>query len=493
MERKVRNFIEENHLIESGDRIVAGVSGGADSTALFYILLALREELGFSFSVIHINHGIRGDEARRDELFVSELAARHGIPVRTAALDVPGEARRRKIGLEEAGRILRRQEYEKELIRSGADKIALAHHEDDLSETMLMNLARGTGLAGLAGIRPQNGKVIRPLLCAGRKEIEAYLARIGAAYVTDSTNAEVSYTRNRVRNILIPSLEEHVNKGAGRHLAEAAREAGQAYDILNAQALGLVRKLGKIETLADGRKEAFLPAALFEGLPELLGSYCIRAAYYETAESLKDLSRIHIRKTLSLLTAGTGKEISLPGGLTASRRQEGLRIGPPMKETASYEEYSLPVPGELSCLGWTFRAEFVEKTGEMFREKQCTKWIDYGKIKGSLTVRCRRTGDYIVIHPDGRRKSISDLMTDRKVPGEMRKQLPLLAVGQEILLVPGIRSGESARVDGTTEKILLVRAQKDGKDEEHGREDQGYDYGRGDRTQNQRDWREDKP
>ncbi|MEE3437660.1 MAG: tRNA lysidine(34) synthetase TilS, partial [Lachnospiraceae bacterium] len=151
---KIRKFADENKLLLRGDRIVAGISGGADSTALFYVLVMLREERGFSFSVLHVHHGIRGAEADRDEAFVLALARKYDVPARSVRINVPEEAAKMGLGLEEAGRILRRKALLDETDRLHANRIALAHHRDDLAETVLMNLARGTGLAGIAGIRP---------------------------------------------------------------------------------------------------------------------------------------------------------------------------------------------------------------------------------------------------------------------------------------------------------------------------------------------------
>ena len=169
------------------------------------------------------------------------------------------------LGLEEAGRILRRKALLDETDRLHANRIALAHHRDDLAETVLMNLARGTGLAGIAGIRPVSGLFIRPLLCVSREEIEAYLADLGAAFVTDSTNAENEYTRNRVRNEILPALEKYVNPKAGEHIARAAEEAARAYAYMERLALKRYRAKARIRTDAEGEREVLLPEELIAG------------------------------------------------------------------------------------------------------------------------------------------------------------------------------------------------------------------------------------
>ncbi len=456
---EVRTFADENQLLLRGERIVAGVSGGADSAALFYVLLALGEERGFSFSVLHVHHGIRGAEADRDEAFVLDLAKKHGIFARSVRVNVPEEAEKMGLGLEEAGRILRRRELLREMEAQGADRIALAHHRDDLAETVLMNLARGTGLAGLAGIRPKAGPFIRPLLSVGRAEIEAYLADIGAAYVTDSTNLENAYTRNRVRNEILPALSTYVNRRAGEHIAAAAAEAAEAFDCINALA---ERKFKEQAVLAE--EEVFLPESLLAGEPAVIAGALVRFSFSELRGTLKDVTREHVRSVLALLHKEAGKEVHLPYGLLAVREPGGIRIESRRKPEAAAEEIPLAVPGRTNWGEWTFTAEFLPQTGLIREENKCTKWIDYDKIKGNLVVRGRKNGDFIVIHPDGRRKSISNLMTDKKVPQRERDRLPLIASGEEVLLVPGIRTGESCRVDGETVRALRIGAVKKGEE-----------------------------
>lgn len=462
---KIRKFADENKLLLRGDRIVAGISGGADSTALFYVLVTLREERGFSFSVLHVHHGIRGEEADRDEAFVLALARKYDVPARSVRINVPEEAKKMGLGLEEAGRILRRKALLDETDRLHANRIALAHHRDDLAETVLMNLARGTGLAGIAGIRPVSGLFIRPLLCVSREEIEAYLADLGAAFVTDSTNAENEYTRNRVRNEILPALEKYVNPKAGEHIARAAEEAARAYAYMERLALKRYRAKARIRTDAEGEREVLLPEELIAGEDPLIAGLCVRFSFSEITGTLKDITREHAESVLALFLRENGKEVHLPYGLRALRVPEGVLVGKLKKEEPAFEEIPLPVPGCVRAGEWTFYADFVPQTPQIPEEKKYTKWIDYDKIKGNPAVRTRRNGDYIVIHPDGRKKTISNLMTDSKLRRSERDRLPLVVLGQEVLLVPGVRTGESLRVDGGTVRVLRISAKKDGKEE----------------------------
>ena len=202
------HFIEENQLIKKGDRIVLGVSGGADSICLLHILSCIQKALEIRLFVVHINHGIRGEEAKRDEDFVRDFCKRLNVEFFAFHYDIKKMAREQKISEEEAGRKARYSTFDtvaKKIIqKEGVDaqnvKIAIAHNKDDNAETILHNLSRGSGISGLKGILAQNGNIIRPLLCFSRQEIEEYLSKNNIEYMTDSTNLENEYTRNILRN-----------------------------------------------------------------------------------------------------------------------------------------------------------------------------------------------------------------------------------------------------------------------------------------------------
>ena len=200
---KVRAYIEKQHMILAEDHIIAGISGGADSVCLFFVLLDLRDRMGISFTAVHVNHGLRGEAANRDEEFVRELCGQYGIPLEVFRVDLESISKKRKQSLEECGRNIRREAFEQIRERCGGTKIALAHHQNDNAETLLWNLARGTGLTGLGGIRPVNGRYIRPLLCLDRNEIEDLLRQRGQGYCTDDTNGDTEYTRNKLRHLEI--------------------------------------------------------------------------------------------------------------------------------------------------------------------------------------------------------------------------------------------------------------------------------------------------
>lgn len=211
LEEKVFHTILENNLIKQGDHIILGVSGGPDSSCLFHILLQLQKKLNYKISVCHINHGIR-KEAILDQKYVEDLCRKHEIPCYTKTINIEEKARKEKIGTEEAGRKVRYEFFEEIRKKVGASKIVTAHTKNDQVETVLMNLIRGTGLTGLTGIKVERENVyIRPLITCTKKEIEEYCKKHKLNPRIDQTNFENIYTRNKIRNQLIPFLEKEFN------------------------------------------------------------------------------------------------------------------------------------------------------------------------------------------------------------------------------------------------------------------------------------------
>ena len=214
MYQRVKTYVEKHHMLQEHDHVITGVSGGADSVCLLFMLKELEKEMPLELTAVHIHHGLRGDSADADEKYVKALCRRLGVECLTFHENVEQYAKDQRLTLEEAGRNIRRRIFEQVCREKNGTKIALAHHQNDNAETLLWNLSRGCGLRGLGGISPVEGEnisYIRPLLCVQRREIEAFLQENGIAYCTDETNLEDHYTRNRLRNHVIPYLEQEIN------------------------------------------------------------------------------------------------------------------------------------------------------------------------------------------------------------------------------------------------------------------------------------------
>lgn len=226
IKKRVKQYIEKEKLFSPESKVFVALSGGADSVAL----LRLLHSIGYRCEAAHCNFHLRGTESDRDERFVRGLCRELGIPLHTTHFDTTGYAAEKHVSIEMAARDLRYEWFEKLRVEYRADAIAVAHHQDDSVETMLLNLIRGTGIKGLLGIRPRNGSIVRPLLCATREEIIRYLRHIKQEYVTDSTNTEDEYTRNKIRLHLLPLMEE-INPSVKKNLTETGSYLNEAYAI----------------------------------------------------------------------------------------------------------------------------------------------------------------------------------------------------------------------------------------------------------------------
>ncbi len=443
--------MRENKMTAPGDTLIVGVSGGADSVCLLYVLWSLRKKLGIGLTACHVVHGIRGEEAERDAAHAAAVCEEFGVPCRIERRDVPDIAAKLNMTVEEAGRYVRRQIFSQLMTENGAQKIALAHHMDDLAETVFMNAARGTGIKGLASLRPVRGCYIRPLLCADRAEIEDCLMRAGLSYCTDSTNLDTKITRNAVRRLLLPETEARVNKKVRLHLAELSREAGEISDFLEHECEVRRRKYVKNEGDASFISETFLTET------HLMQSLITKRTIGELAGTEKDIARRHVEDTLKLFANESGRRIDLPYQLMAVRKTGGVVICG-RKEQAEEEPRREIVlaPGSFVLENGVLNVKILEYDGSPIPQNMYTKTFDYDKIEDTLKLRTRLPGDFLVINPDGRRKSFSNYLTDMKVDKELRNRIPLVTRGSEILWAIGMRSGESCRTDEKTTRVLVM-------------------------------------
>lgn len=474
----VRDAVIEQNMIFAGEKVLCALSGGADSCALLLALSRLREELSFGLEAVHVEHGIRGSESLADMAFCEELCRRMDVPFHVSHVDAPRYASEQKLTLEEAARILRYRAFEEFARETGSRVIALAHHADDQAETVLMNLARGSGLRGLAGIRcvrelvlslsadgTGDGKIetvrlIRPLLKCPRAAIEQFLEDCHQEWRTDSTNLSPDHTRNRIRRQILPLLSSLVNEQAAAHIGEAAQRLQEADDFLRREAARRTRKMSRREG-----NVILIRADLLLQEEKLMQEYILRDAL-ESCAKLKDVSAVHIAQLRHLASLPGGKELHLPGGLKAVRKKDEICLVPETDAGRRIEERAdaVPVSGEgVFRLGeWVFRIRIFKNAGktERFPRKTYTKWLNYDIIKDSLCLRTRQSGDYLLIGKDRRKKLLRRYMIDEKIPEDSRGVLPLLASGSMIAWVVGGRISEHAKVTEETENILEITAEK---------------------------------
>ncbi|MBP5383678.1 MAG: tRNA lysidine(34) synthetase TilS [Lachnospiraceae bacterium] len=463
---QVFRYISEHRLIEQGDVVIAGISGGADSVCLLFLLLELQERLQISVKAVHVEHGIRGENALNDARFAEDLCGKHDIPLTVLHVNALQYAGEHQLSLEEAARICRYEAFEQ--IRAGYGtanvKIAVAHHKGDQAETVLFQLARGSGIKGLGGMQSRREHIIRPLLSCSREDILLYLKEKNIPYCMDETNADNSYARNRIRNEILPALKE-IQPGCVEHIAKAAEELQEVEAYLHRQAETVCQSV--IIRNADGIE---IETGDFDRYDPVIRKEVIREALAAFVPGRKDILRRHIDSILSLIQKEDGKEIHLPKGVRI--RKQGSRLvfgtwesdpdqrypeGPWIlytgKETELHESAEFPIGEEKMLVSRVFAYE----SGAAIPQDTYTKWLDYDRIKNGFHIRTRRSGDYLCIDEQGHRKSLQDYLVNEKIPADVRDRMLLIADGDHVVWVPGYRISAYYKISEQTKKVIEIR------------------------------------
>lgn len=419
----------QSGLFAPGDRVICATSGGADSMALLAALWLSREELGIQVSAAHFNHGLRGEESRRDEDFVRDFCQNRGIFLYADAADVTAYAKASGESLEQAARTLRYG-----FLQSlPCDKLATAHTADDNAETVLMNLLRGTGLRGLCGIPPQRDKIVRPFLTTTRAEIEIFLAEQHIPHVEDSTNGADDALRNRIRHRLIPLCCQE-NPNFLTATAQMARRLRQDEQTLTKQADW---SLAKCRT-----PEGYSVRAL-RSLPEGLRQRTLRQLL--KIVNIPRVTHRHVQALEQLLTSNQpAARITLPGGIRAERQYDLLIFDQP--QPPEFAPVPLCLDG-VTCLPALHLKILCRPAAAMINGTDIFTVVPHGPV----TVRPRASGDTITL--PGGTKSLKKLMIDRKIPRHLRPLLPVLVDRDGVLAVYSIGANR-ARI-GTEQAITV--------------------------------------
>ena len=447
MLQRTADYMKEQNMALPGEKVVLGLSGGMDSVCLFHVL----KDLGYEIQAVHVHHGIRGEEADRDEAFVKSLCERYNILFHGFRFDVPKISKCKHLSVEEAGRMVRKQAFEEVMEKTDAAHIALAHHGNDRAETFLFHLSRGTGVKGLGSIRPVQGKIIRPFLWAERKEIEDYVKTQGYEFVEDESNASTEYTRNKIRHEVIPLLEG-INPKSVAHICGAAEKLSAAAAYIDRE----TEKLCRLSAVMY-QKEVHILKFAFEQGDAVLQIPVLQKCVEYLSRSLVNISSEHLKMLLGLFSMQTGKEIRLPGDLAAVRTYEGIRMFL-REEMKMQEPLMITEEGTYTFGGHTFLVSVESwNEGKIFPIKNYTKCFDYDKIKDNVFLRTRESGDYLEINKDHGRKSLQDYLVNEKVPKDERDSVMLLADGSHILWVIGKRISEYYKVTKETKRVLKVQ------------------------------------
>lgn len=451
MKEKVRRYLEGQQLLRPGDRVGVAVSGGPDSVALLRVLLELREGLGLVLSVLHFNHRIRGAEADEDERFVRALAAQYGLEIHAASADVPAHAARSGLSLETAARELRYDFFRSTAAAQRLNAVATGHTRDDQAETVLMNLVRGAGTQGLAGIFPrrplgEQAQVVRPLLATGRAELLEYLRALGQPWREDPSNRDLKHTRNRIRHEVLPRLME-LNPRLAETLAGTAelaraeqrywdeRVAALAPSVVREHAAGELPRSWSVAVDALRRH----PLALQR---RLLHHGIGLEMEFDDVEAILDLA-----------AGALGRERDLHHGYVAARAQREVVVRP----GGVVQEYqvALPLPGTIfvPALGVRFNAIFQEVEADDSGYNRA-RYLEPRSLPSELVVRNWRPGDRFWPANAKSPAKVKRLLQERRVTGAERALWPVVASGEEIVWLRGFGASHSHRATGT--RVVVI-------------------------------------
>ncbi len=457
---KVVETIRRYQLIENGETVVTGVSGGPDSVCLLHVLHLLSGRLGIKVLAIHINHGLRGRESDGDEAFTREICSNLGINLRCLAFDINEVSRKEGISLEEAGRETRYREFQRFADETGAARIAVAHNKNDQAETVLMNLLRGTGLQGLTGMDYIRGRIIRPLLDVSRREIEKYCEENSLGYRIDSSNLKGDFTRNRIRLDLIPGI----NKSFGTDLTESVHrmalllKSDNSYMELEAQkAFSRCLDTDSNGCVALKLKELKL-------LHPALTARVIRIAVGRIKGNLKGIESKHVEDITALLKKSrTGSAIQLPFGIRAGISYGVLKVFMERPSTDKEFEYELEVPGfaSLDEIPLSIKSSLeslcpnIDKY-ERIGYNSLEQFFDYDRMNKGINIRNRRIGDVFAPYGSNGSKKLKEYFIDNKVPREKRDGIPLIASANEVVWIIGHKISDKFKVTENTKRVLKL-------------------------------------
>jgi len=455
------SYIKDNKLIKSGDKILVALSGGPDSVCLLNILFALKEELNIDIAAAHLNHLLRGEDAFKDEEYALNLCNSMGIQCFVRRVDINGYSKEHKLSSEMAGRNVRYDFFDEIIKKEGFNKIATAHNANDQAETILFRLMRGTGLEGLGGIKScRDNKVIRPILCLNREEVEKYIELQSLNPRIDKTNFEKIYNRNKIRLDILPYMKENFNEDIIQTLNRMSLLLQKDNEFLEKLALNLYNKYCvKSDDYLIIKKEIFKEE-------EPIVNRVLRHAVTIYSKSNYDFEMKHIYIISDLAKMTSGKVIDLPNGVCAENIYGDIYI------KSKAEKYHINNKKEKviiskECINkkniefYKFSIEFsvmnnMERVDINLDQGKLIQYFDFDKINDNISIRNRNDGDRIIPLGMNGSKKIKDIFIDRKIPKEERDNIPILCFDEKISWIIGIRTSEEYKVLNKSKNILKV-------------------------------------
>jgi tRNA(Ile)-lysidine synthase len=445
MKTKALRLVSEYNMLKKGDRVLVGLSGGADSVALLLFLKEYSESVPIEVSACHINHGLRGKEAERDEKFCVELCKKLSVKLSVFHLSIAAVAKERGISEELAGREERYRIFSQVASETGA-LIAVAHNSDDLSETVIFNMIRGSALSGICSLKPVRDNIIRPLLSSSREDIERYLSEKGQSFITDSTNLSDDYTRNKIRHRIIPELKE-INAKTLEHIYSLSMSASEDDLYLDAEAE---------KVFSESYNNGVLNAEVLGLHPAIKKRVVMRFL----SENGCEKSRFNIDEICSL--SQEKRKVNLSGNLFFELNDKGICLA----ENSVGEKLmkTLLTFGENDVSGMKITLSSVDLKDKKGYNKsygfdKTAVAVDKAKTEGNIFVRGREEGDYLRPFGRGVGKSLKKLFIEEKIPAHRRESIPVFADDNGIIGVFSFGADKRVAPDENTKEILVIQTE----------------------------------
>lgn len=439
-------YLIEDGLVQKGDRIAVGVSGGADSMLLLWGLFDKQKQVDFYMKVIHVNHRLRGKESDRDMKFVEDFCKKKKIPYEIVSVDVKKIKANKKLSLEEAAREARYQAIEDVMKKDNLSKLFLAHHKNDQAETVLMHIFRGSGILGACGMQKTDGKIVRPLLNFKKSEIEKIATDSGISWVIDSTNQESSCTRNFIRNEILPQIEK-------------------VYPSVVDAICGFSEKCKATQSFAESKLEQGLVSDYGDGVmissrvfdADGLSNALYLKDAFKRLEVFADIEEKHFKLLADLNEKSVNTCIDLPHGVVARKTYDGVKLSKKTATEKNSDEKNFETGTHFFDGIGTVTAEIVSPYDVVYGNGSL--YVDYNKLPADCIWRTRRVGDKFTMLGTGTR-SLSDYFTDEKLEFEQRDKMLLLASREKVLVIAGRDISENVKIDGTTDTIIKITFQQ---------------------------------